>query len=104
MVKVDVKVLLNRTMADGQLAIFSRFGEGSAYREGDNLEHVATLSVEGDTIDQILNRAFAMTNHGSGQVAFGYEERSVSAGDVFEILGQRHSVEGVGFLLVGGAS
>jgi hypothetical protein len=98
----EVRVLLNRQTDDeGRLAIFSRFGSGSAYREGDELEHVATLEVEGGTANEILNRAFAMTNHGSGSEAEGYRERSVSAGDVFEVAGVRWSVEGVGFQQLG---
>lgn len=103
MTRVDVKVLLNRQEEDGRLAIFSRFGYESKYREGDDLEHVATLAVDGESASEILNKSYAMTNRGSGSfVGDLYEARSVSAGDVFEVLGLRFAVESVGFRLVNG--
>lgn len=97
---VGVKVFLNRqTDDDGRLAIFSRFGLGGVYQEGDDLELVATLNIGGDTVDQVLNRTFAATNRGSGSFVGDevYAERSLSAGDVLEVLGVRYAVEGVGF-------
>lgn len=106
--KVDVKIWLNREEDEqGRPAVFTRFGHGeSKYREGDHLEHVITLQVEGDDAYAILNHAYAMTNRGSGEFVGDdvYPQRSLSVGDVVEILGLRWSVEGVGFQQLGGAA
>jgi hypothetical protein len=104
---VDVKVFLNRAED-----LFSRFGGGeTTYQSDDELEHVATLSVEvevvtGDLGNAVLNRAYAMTNRGSG-VFVGddvYAQRSLSVGDVLEVLGSRFAVAGSGFVRLGDAT
>jgi len=102
---VDVKVFLNRAED-----LFSRFGGGeSTYQADDELEHVVTLNVDvsdvtGDRANAVLNRAYAMTNRGSG-VFVGddvYAERSLSVGDVLEVLGTRFAVAGIGFVRLDG--
>lgn len=104
MTAFEVKVFLNRQEdEDGRLAIFARFGQGGTYREGDELEHVATVRADADDIAGALNKTYAMTNRGSdtflGDVM--YPQRSLSVGDVLEVAGLRYSVEGVGFQLIG---
>ena len=103
---VDVKVFLNRAED-----LFSRFGGSeTTYQDGDELEHVVTLSVDvlagdGDLGGAVLNRAFAMTNRGSDTFVGDdvYAQRSLSVGDVLEVLGSRFAVAGIGFVRLGDA-
>lgn len=110
---VDVKVFLNRAEdLFSRFDMFDRYGRAEGvYREVDELEHVVTLSVDvsdvtGDLGNAVLNRAYAMTNRGSG-VFVGddvYAQRSLSVGDVLEVLGSRFTVAGVGFVRLGDAT
>lgn len=106
MAKVPVKIWLNREEDEqGRPVIFTRFGyDQPKYREGDELEHVLTLEVEGETASSILNQAYVMTNRGSGQFVGDdrYPQRSLSVGDVVEVLGLRWFVEPVGFKQIEG--
>lgn len=104
---VDVKVFLNRAED-----LFSRFGGGqTTYQEGDELEHVITLDVDisdvtsDDLGGAVLNKAYAMTNRGSGTFVGdeAYAQRSLSVGDVLEVLGSRFAVAGIGFVRLGDA-
>ena len=103
---VDVKVFLNRAED-----LFSRFGGGeTTYQDGDELEHVLTLNVDVSEVQvdggaAVLNRAYAMTNRGSDTFVGDevYPQRSLSVGDVLEVLGSRFAVAGFGFTRLGDA-
>lgn len=95
----DFKVYLNRQEdEDGRLAIFGRFGK-NRYQDGDDLERVWEGAVIADDEHVALEQVFAMFNRGSGSFVGDdvYEHRSLSAGDVVEIDGQRFSCEAVGW-------
>lgn len=93
---VTVSVFLNRQKDEqGRLVAWSRFGDRK-YQDGDDLEHVLDLDVG---MDDPLNETFRRLNRGSGEFVGDdvYPQRSLSIGDVLEVLGTRWSVESVGF-------
>jgi hypothetical protein len=95
-----VEVFLNREEDEvGRLAIFSRLRSEPLYVEGDKLECVLTTEVTGGSKDGVLETVFALTNRGSG-IFIGdklYPQRSLSAGDVVALDGERFLCDRVGF-------
>lgn len=97
---MKINVFLNRQETpEGRLAIFSRLHHFDVYRDDDKLELVYSYELDEPSTDHALNRVFSDFNRGSSTFVGDskYPHRSLSAGDVVEVNGDRFYVNHIGF-------